>query len=93
MKVDDVKELLKSNKWYVPEDDGPRRSGRTTREIDKAIQHLFTTGSVMAHDHYPSDQMRKYVFSRILKRLESEHPNVKITIDKDLYVIKLVDAI
>lgn len=55
-----------------------RRSGRTTRIIDAAVQEFFTEGAVTTIDHFYSDragmvEMNKYCTGRIVRRLEMEH--------------------
>lgn len=60
---------------------GIRRSGKTTRLIDKYIQELFTGEEIHPTDHYidtyhpytSMERMSRYLIDRILKRLEIEH--------------------
>lgn len=52
-----------------------RRSGRTTRLVDKAIQDLFTTGMARIVDHYPSHLADKQLLYLVMRRLELEHYN------------------
>lgn len=58
---------------------GVRRSGQTTRLIDKYIQELFTGEVIVPQDHYyrggyaTSMRLRKDNIKRILRRLEIEH--------------------
>lgn len=54
-------------------DSGPRRSGRSTRLIDNAIQELFTTGECVLVDHYNTKDMSKYLSNRVIIRLVHEH--------------------
>jgi hypothetical protein len=48
-----------------------RRTGDTTRNIDNAIQELFTTGSCKIRDH--DEQYSKVVLKKVLDRLFYEH--------------------
>jgi hypothetical protein len=66
---------MRTENYY---DLGPRRSGRTTRIVDQAIQELFKNGYVFCRDHYPSKQMTEYVFKKVLKRLDFEHGQLPI---------------
>jgi len=59
-----------------------RRSGESTRLIDKHIQTLFKTGEVTVFDHYPGSNAAGRVFMAVLRRLEAEH-NLN---DKHLHV-------
>jgi hypothetical protein len=70
-------------------DPGPRRSGRTTRIVDKLIQNLFTDGFVVCQDHYPSHDMELYVMRKILQRLNIEHhiADNQVQYNKDMAVI------
>lgn len=69
-----------------------RRAGNTTRIIDNAIQILFEEGEVLIRDHhYTGDkEQNNYIFDKVLKRLNSEHPQwiEKLEIDKNYYTIK-----
>lgn len=50
-----------------------RRTGRTTRLIDKAIQDFFTKGKAVLVDHHSSHDSNMYLLRRFLKRLVDEH--------------------
>ena len=58
-------------------DYGERRSGRTTRIIDQCVQDFFKDGFAYCLDHYPSEDMNKYVQERVFKRLLFEHRNLE----------------
>lgn len=54
---------------------GGRKSGRTTKQTDFAIQHLFRGSIVKVEDHYQmghQPRANKFLMERILKRLEAE---------------------
>jgi hypothetical protein len=53
--------------------EGSRKSGRTTRLIDKAIQDLFNNGNVKIADHHDTLKMHRYLFDRVVFRLHNEH--------------------
>ncbi len=51
-----------------------RRCGNTTRQIDAAVQKLFTEGKVVWVDHAsPSGIANENGFNRLLDRLGYEH--------------------
>ena len=71
-----------------------RRSGRTTRGVDEAIQELFTCGDVTWLDHAadPGNLAQIHGFRILLRRLWSEHNLVcgkNLIINKDTWNIKL----
>ena len=71
-----------------------RRSGKTTRMVDEAIQHLFNNKNINLHltilsksDFVDVDAERhnlaqKYFIDMLIKRLENEHPGA-FKIDKN----------
>ena len=64
-----------------------RRSGRTTRIIDDAIQDLFHTGECHVWDHYKDGkdaQRNKEVLMLILRRLQNEHEPIMREISVDI---------
>ena len=64
-----------------------RRSGRTTRIIDDAIQDLFHTGECHVWDHYKDGkdaQRNKEVFMLVLRRLQNEHKLIMKAISVDV---------
>ena len=71
-----------------------RRSGRTTRIVDGAIQELFEKGEVVVKDHLstlPPTQASKFVSDIIRKRLYMEHGGIKlkqgfVTVDSTILV-------
>lgn len=50
-----------------------RKSGRTTRIVDEAIQKLFEEGSVIIKDHYGSEAADRLALNILLRRLYIEH--------------------
>ena len=50
-----------------------RRSGRSTRIIDEAIQALFTKGEVVIRDHYDRTEVHQQLANRMKRRLDTEH--------------------
>ena len=71
-----------------------RRTGRSTRQIDEAIQSLFTTGFILVidhHEHGTHSKANEQLFDRVLNRLYVEHSEVydKARIDKDRLLIVL----
>jgi len=62
-----------------------RRTGRTTRKVDKAIQHLFTKKELVIYDDYHKDSdfcdhdakkhytAERYFINILLSRLRNEH--------------------
>jgi hypothetical protein len=66
-----------------------RQDGNTTKLIDHAIQLLFEHKSVVIVDHYDSKIAHEYLFERVLKRLEFEHPWIKIKRDITKRLIKI----
>lgn len=69
----------------------PRRSGRTTRIADEIIQALFQHEGedkwIPIADHYSTPKASDLLYKIIRRRLESEHPSVKIEIHKENYWI------
>jgi len=58
------------------EDDYKRRSGKTTRQVDLAIQILFEDGIVEIKDHFENGTKKaanKMLFERIRNRLDFEY--------------------
>lgn len=67
-----------------------RGVGNTTRFIDNCIQSLFTTGECRCIEIIPITYHNTSICDctdKVLKRLKSEHPNVKI--DVQGFIIKL----
>lgn len=64
-----------------------RRTGRTTRIVDTAVQTLFNTGFIRIEDHYWTGKNDdRHIFSVLLKRLYSEH-GLQECIDNNLIKI------
>ncbi len=64
-----------------------RRTGRTTRAIDGAIQDLFHTGKCVVWDHYENGKNSKanqMVLNKTLARLQNEHPLIMREISIDI---------
>ena len=57
----------------IDESNGYRRSGRTTRMIDKSIQQFFDEGVCEVYDHHGTREADKLIMQKILKRLHYEH--------------------
>jgi hypothetical protein len=70
-----------------------RRTGRSTRRIDEAIQDLFTTGECAVRDHYHTREASHYLMDRVLQRLFNEHNltanNGSLKVNKTDLTIKL----
>lgn len=71
-----------------------RRTGRSTRAIDEAIQCLFTTGGCSVWDHYPTREASHHLMERVLQRLSIEHNmtvnNGSLSVNKSNLTIRLV---
>jgi hypothetical protein len=50
-----------------------RATGQTTRQIDAAIQTLFTTGEVVVRDHVDRLANHRMVYDKVVARLKLEH--------------------
>ncbi len=64
-----------------------RRSGNTTRIIDRCVQELFKNGITYLHEGRGTDaeaSMRVELFYRFKRRIDIEHPSTR-------YKHKLVD--
>ena len=78
--------------WAIQ--DVNREVGNTTRFIDNCIQNLFTTGECGCIEIIPTTYDNVSMcncIDKVLKRLELEHPNVKIEIQGSN--IKLIEKI
>lgn len=67
-----------------------RRTGRSTRLADEAIQTLFTEGEVKVRDHHESNAAHKDLLDRILFRFTQEHKGLKLAIDLGTFTIKII---
>ena len=65
-----------------------RKTGRSTRLADEYIQSLFKKRKIIVMDHYPSKEANMFLFRKILRRLEFEHPNLSRFIKSDSRDIK-----
>ena len=70
-----------------------RRTGRTTRQVDAMVQHLFVSGEVVVHDH---DDWQPCELKRVLRvlcdRLTREHPGVQLEVDHRRCLIRIKRA-
>lgn len=64
-----------------------RRDGNTTRVIDNAIQLLFKHGSISVTDHHLNYTAGRDLFFKILRRMKSEHPHIKLKTDMGIISI------
>ena len=53
-----------------------RRSGRTTRLVNEAIDELYEKGSVELKDHYDSPIATINLLRKVLYRLHNEHSHM-----------------
>ena len=71
-----------------------RATGQTTRNIDEAVQVLFTEGEVLIWDHHFTRRASEHMFMRFLDRLELEHfrggtLKEQLIIDKSRLIVQL----
>ena len=68
-----------------------RMTGRTTQMVDGFIQKLYKNEGewVEIYDHYPSRNADHMIMEKIIRRLQFEHPQDKIEVDKLNNRIKL----
>jgi hypothetical protein len=50
-----------------------RRTGRSTRIVDAAIQQLFLIGDVVIRDHYDRAEVHQQLANKMKRRLDMEH--------------------
>jgi hypothetical protein len=50
-----------------------RRTGRSTRIVDAAIQQLFLIGEVAIRDHYDRTEVHQQLANKMKRRLDMEH--------------------
>ena len=69
-----------------------RSTGRTTRIIDEYIQELYRHQGewIEIKDHYASPQADRMVLNKIMARMELEHPDDKVNVDKSRKTQKLM---
>lgn len=67
------KRLQKKEQPVVEVISGGRRTGRTTRIVDKLIQDFFNNGACYFYDHFQTNDARMNVHSIIINRLKNEH--------------------
>lgn len=76
-----------------------RRSGKSTRLIDWYVQQLFAIGKIVVKDHVADVEkiddveykpIHQNLHSKVMHRLQSEHPQVKYKeCDRDTLVIEI----
>lgn len=61
-----------------------RMTGRTTQMVDNFIQKLYKNEGewVEIYDHYPSRNADRMIMEKIIRRMQIEHPQDKLEIDK-----------
>ena len=61
-----------------------RMTGRTTQMVDEFIQKLYKNEGewVEIYDHYPSRNADRMIMEKIIRRMQFEHPQDKLEIDK-----------
>lgn len=76
----------------LKEDYEYRATGRTTRLVDDYIQKLYeNTGRfVEIVDHYPSRTADLHLCSKIISRMENEHPHDKLRIVRNAFPPKIM---
>lgn len=82
---------------YVDNRDiGIRRSGRTTRIVDQLVGEFLSNGIADCFDHYPSEDMYKYVTEKVYYRLKFEHnittDDIKVDRDRNILVNLLIPS-
>ena len=68
-----------------------RMTGKTTRMIDEFVQKLYENEGewIEIYDHFPSMNDDRMVLEKVIKRMQFEHPQDKLEIDKLNNRIKL----
>lgn len=68
-----------------------RMTGRTTQMVDGFIQKLYKNEGewVGIYDHYPSRNADRMIMEKIIRRMQFEHPQDKIEVDRLNNRIKL----
>lgn len=61
-----------------------RGTGRSTRQIDDAVQDLFMTGECVIIDHHGDRESSRFTFDKLLKRLQFEHAGIMNTLEVDM---------
>lgn len=68
--------------------DGKRATGQTTRQIDAAIQTLFTVGEVTVRDHVDRRANHQLVYEKVVARLKLEHRREQfVFLDRSLKIL------
>lgn len=68
-----------------------RMNGETTRRVDAYIQELYKNKGewIEIYDHFPSINAHRMILEKIIRRMEFEHPQDKLEIDKMKNRLKL----
>ena len=72
-------------------------NGNSTRQINNAIEILFTEGGVLIEDHastsfeqrHNKKRINRHLFDRVLKRLYYEHRGIDIAVNASKLTITL----
>lgn len=76
---------------YKGEEEDPyRKTGRTTRIVNRCIEELFVNGYTIVKDHHDSMNSHRLVANTIAERVKAEH-GVDVIISRNLgaYMVKL----
>jgi hypothetical protein len=68
-------ERVTTLEWMIGEMTSIRRDGNTTRLIDNSIQIILTGKICVCIDHNDDRRSNEYLYKKIMRRLESEHPH------------------
>lgn len=66
-----------------------RRTGRSTRMVDKSIQEFFENGFSVVYDHHPTKEASDFTFRIFMDRLVREHQSEMehLFIDKKRFAV------
>ena len=70
-----------------------RKSGRSTRLLDKYVQAFFKEGEVFIKDHHNTGKASKKLLFRFCNRLVREHPKVEFNINLREYKVSRIIAL
>lgn len=87
---EEVMNIFKSTGMIIQEEKKElRKSGKSTRLADKAVQTFFKEGkvSIKEMDEHPLADV--YLFDKILKRIKAEHPTIIVEIDRENLTLRL----
>lgn len=73
------------NEKFTNLEDSQRCTGRTTRICDDIIQRLFANvgNKVLVSDHWHDRGADEMLASKVIRRLDLEHPIVHATVSRD----------